>query len=375
MHSELWPRVIGQHRVKMLLRAALRTGRLAHAYLFHGNEGVGKDAIALELARVLHCEQGGEEACGVCASCARMAILQHPDVNLIVPLPRGSGESKDDGPLEKLSASDIAAVQSQLAMKAADPYYRISIPKATIIKINSIRELRRTVSLGSSDSRQKVFVISTADTMGEEASNMLLKTLEEPTGSCLIILTTSHREGLLPTILSRCQEIRFDPLTENQIASALVSRNSVDKDRATLVARLANGSYTRAVELLDEALQEDRGHVVSFLRSALGSQALQMSKHIDRLTEGNDRDAVARFLTMVLTWFRDVLVLRHGGTVINIDQMEDLQKFVARFPGADVIEAINEVERAISLVERNVYIKLVLLQLSTRLKTIIMHTV
>jgi DNA polymerase-3 subunit delta' len=154
-----------------------------------------------------------------------------------------------------------------------------------------------------------------------------------------------------------------------------VSRNSVDKDRATLVARLANGSYTRAVELLDEALQEDRGHVVSFLRSALGSQALQMSKHIDRLTEGNDRDAVARFLTMVLTWFRDVLVLRHGGTVINIDQMEDLQKFVARFPGADVIEAINEVERAISLVERNVYIKLVLLQLSTRLKTIIMHTV
>ncbi len=98
--------------------------------------------------------------------------------------------------------------------------------------------------------------------MGDEASNTLLKTLEEPTGECLFLLTTSRRDALLPTILSRCQQIRFDPLTEEEIAAALMERNGVAAEQAALVARLANGSYTRAVELLGDDLQEERAHVV-----------------------------------------------------------------------------------------------------------------
>lgn len=369
MPSELWPRVIGQHRVKGILRSALAAGRIPHAYLFHGGAGVGKDAMALELARVLHCERGGEEACGECGACLRAALLQHPDVRFVVALPRGSGEGKDDGPLDKLSAAEVQTVRDQVAAKAANAYHRIVIPKATIIKINSIREIRRETALGSSDGRRKVVIISGAETMGDEASNTLLKTLEEPTGECLFILTTARRDALLPTIISRCQEIRFDPLTEEEIAGALAARDGVPPEKAGLVARLANGSYTRALELLGDDLQEERAHVVSFLRAALGTQVLALSKQIERVTEGNDREAVHRFLLLQLMWFRDALVLRHGGSVINIDQMDDLRRFVERFGDADLHGAIAQVERAISLVGRNVYIKLVLLQLAVRLKS------
>ena len=90
--SPLWPKVLGQTRVKRLLVAALQTRRIPHAYLFSGSEGVGKDAVALELARVLNCQRGGVEACGECSSCRRVASLQHPDIQLIVPLPVGKGE-------------------------------------------------------------------------------------------------------------------------------------------------------------------------------------------------------------------------------------------------------------------------------------------
>jgi DNA polymerase-3 subunit delta' len=300
-----------------------------------------------------------------------MARLQHPDVKFIIPLPRGSGEGKDDGPLDKLTASDLETVREQLAQKAANPYHRITVPRATIIKINSIREIRRDVSMGSADGRSKVFIIAGADAMGDEASNTLLKTLEEPTGECLFLLTTSRRDALLPTIISRCQEIRFDPLTEDEIAGALTDRNGVPAEKAALVARLANGSYTRAAELLGDDLQEEREHVVSFLRAALGAQVLNLGKQIERVTEGNDRESVHRFLLLQMMWFRDALVLRHGGNVINIDQMDDLRRFVDRFGDTDLHGAIAEVERAISLLGRNVYIKLVLLQLAVRLKSIL----
>ncbi|MEK7672167.1 MAG: DNA polymerase III subunit delta, partial [Bacteroidota bacterium] len=92
----MWNRVIGQYRVKNILLSALRAQRLPHAYLFIGNEGVGKDAMALELARVLHCEKNQADACNACPSCLKLNSLQHPDVKLITALPVGKGEKSDD---------------------------------------------------------------------------------------------------------------------------------------------------------------------------------------------------------------------------------------------------------------------------------------
>jgi DNA polymerase-3 subunit delta' len=358
--------------VKHALLAAWQSGRLPHAYLFYGGEGVGKDAAALELARVLRCERGGEEACGQCSSCLRLASMQHPDVRLIVALPRGSQEKDDDEPLAKLAPADVRIVQEQLRLKGADPYYRIQIPRANVIKINSIREIRRESSMSTSEGKTRIFIISGADAMNDAASNTLLKTLEEPPGDTMFILTTSRRDALLPTILSRCQNVRFDPLTEEEIRAALTERGHIDGAQASLLARLAGGSYTRALELAESDLMAQRADVLDFIRKAIGGKTLELLELIERMAETKDRDVHTRFLTLVLLWFRDALVLRHGREVINVDQMTELNSFVSRFPDADLARAVGDVEKAISLVDRYTYIKLVLAQLAVRLRAAIL---
>lgn len=214
-----WSRVIGQKRVKNLLLRTLQNGRLPHAYLFYGMEGVGKDAMAIELASTLHCERAAEEACGECASCLKMHSLEHPDIKFVVALPVGKNEEADDTPLARLPEADVRLVQEQLALKGMNPYHRVTIPRATIIKINSIRDVRRESSMTTFDRRRRVIIISNADQMGDEAANTLLKTLEEPSGNTMLVLTTAHRDRLLPTIISRCQGVRFDPLSEQEISA------------------------------------------------------------------------------------------------------------------------------------------------------------
>ncbi len=368
MSTPLWPDVIGQQRVKNILLSAWRSGRLPHAYLFYGDEGVGKSAMAITLARLLHCEQRTEEPCGKCRSCESIRALRHPDVRLVFALPVGKGERKEDPPTAKLTDNDVEAIREQIALKARDPYHRIVVPRSTIIKINSIRELRRDATLSGSDSATKVFIILNADEMGEEAAHTLLKTLEEPSPHTMLILTTAHKDVLLPTIVSRCQQVRFDQLSVKEIQDALVGRRQMDPAQARILARLAGGSYSRALELDREEITTMRQDVLAFIRQVLGKSVVPVADAVETLTGTRDRTRVVRFLTLMLMWFRDALVLSHGGEVINFDQSEELKSFLVRLPGADLSRVIGNIENAISLVERNVYIQLVLLQLSVQLR-------
>lgn len=370
----MWHRVIGQERVKRILAAAMNSARLPHAYVFIGNEGVGKDAMAIELARVLHCNQRqGDEACGECPACSKIGLLQHPDVRLITALPVGKDEESDDGPLDRLSAADIEIIQEQYKRKAENPYHRITIPKATVIKINSVRDIRRESAMSTLYQGKRVFIISNAEEMGDEAANTLLKTLEEPPGDTLLILTAARPEMMLQTILSRCQPVRFEPLTEEDIASALAEREGVERSKALLVARLANGSYTRARELLDADLAALRNDVVAFVRNCLANNIVNLSQHIEKLSAEKDREFIVRYLLLMLMWFRDAFALLRGGEVINLDQQEDLKKFTARFPNANLNEVMASVEHCISLIHKNGYIPLALIQLAVKLKRAIQH--
>jgi DNA polymerase-3 subunit delta' len=204
--------------------------------------------------------------------------------------------------------------------------------------------------------------------MNDPSANTILKTLEEPAGNTMLILTAVSREALLPTIVSRCQCVRFDPLTEDEIKDALIGREGVDGQRAALVARLANGSYLRAMELLADDLNQVRGHVLEFIRRSVAGNVAALNEQIEGLAAGKNRMEVYNFLALLLMWFRDALVLLHGGEVINLDQKESLERFVQRYPSADLGALIGETERAVFLLERNVYIKLVLIHLAFKIK-------
>jgi DNA polymerase-3 subunit delta' len=336
--------------------------------LFSGDQGVGKDAMAIEFAKALNCERGGEEACDACTSCKKANALQHPDIQLIVALPVGKNEAQRDDPIAGLSDDHVAALQEQLRLKAEDPYHEITIPKARVIKINSVREIKRRSAMSLFGQGRKVFILSHAEMLTLEASNSLLKTLEEPTGETVLILTTSERDRLLPTIISRCQHVAFDALDETEIAEALQSRKGAEPARALLAARLSGGSYSRAVEMLSADIDVERESAAQFLRYALGSRPVSLMAEIERLAAGKDRVVVERWLRVLHMWLHEALLVREQAHHADDESVpDDIKRFVERFPNANLIAALESIDDCIALLDKNIYLPLALTALAVDL--------
>ncbi len=387
-----WHNIIGQHRVKNILTRAIAEKRIAHAYCFWGAEGIGKDALALEFAKVMNCEQprnnaeGIIEACGTCKSCHQAAQIQHPNIQFIFSLPAAKAASSEkDGamgtsPILKLSDDQIHLIQEQLKIKAANPYHNIAIPNAAQIRIASIREVKKQISMSSSQRGRRFVIISEADAMNQEAANAFLKTLEEPSSQVTIILTTSRREQLLSTILSRCQQIRCDALFDEDIANALVAQHHIPLEEARLAARLADGSYSKATELLGEDLRQLRIEIVNLLRLMLTPRFVQKFTYelealVGKGRGDSDRTKLERMLILLLTWIRDAYALSvsdREDTIINIDQIEDLKRFVGRFGVSGNLDAAaRAIEQAIERLRRNVNATLILTTLALEVRRIL----
>lgn len=362
-----WDRIIGQQRVKELLRRSIESGQVAHAYLFDGPEGVGKDALAIEFARALNCRKGGSEGCGECDSCMKMETLHHPNVRIISALPTGKGEKTGDDPLKGFTDDQMDALHAELSVKARDPYHRMAVAKASFIKVNSIREIRRQASLTASEPGTKIFLILNAEEMNAEASNALLKTLEEPPADTILLLTTSRRDQLLPTILSRCQVVRCESLGTDEIAAALEVRDGIGAQEARTVAALANGSYATARALVSEDLLERRGEVIQFVRVALGRSRTALLKHVEAVVAGRERGEAEQWLRLLQAWIHEAIALRATGNGTQTAD-EDLKRFVEKFPHADLTTVSNHVDRSIALVGRNVYLPLVFTTLALELQ-------
>ncbi|NUN70640.1 MAG: DNA polymerase III subunit [Bacteroidetes bacterium] len=368
-----WDRVIGQTRIKGILRSAVSGGRVAHAYLLWGNAGVGKDALAIEVARVLLCARGGDEACGTCSSCRKMDSLQHPNLHLIFPLP-GSDAKKSAGDDDGQPDTEVVdEIRRQTAEKAKDPYFHIDIPKAKFIRIPSIRDIRKQSSMSGAEQGKRIFVIFDAEAMNDEAANSLLKVLEEPLEGVHFLLVTSRKDAMKQTILSRCQLLQCATLTDKEIAAALMERQRMSEQEAAMVARLANGSYTRAVELISSEITQFRTDVAPFLRSILGASQIKLMEEQEEYLTGNKRDRAEQLLAMILVWFRDAVMLREGGRhhLFNADQEEDLVRFTGRFGTKDLEACMDAAERALELLRRNVYLPLVMLSLIVQLRRIL----
>jgi DNA polymerase-3 subunit delta' len=364
-----WKSIIGQQRVKQLLLTSLEQKRLAHAYLFAGVEGVGKYPVALELAKCVNCRTSPYDACDSCPSCQSMKELQHPNLHLVFPLPRGKNEEPYDAPLAKLSEADMNVLKAELKHKADDPYHRIRLERASEIKVNSIREVRRQAAFTSFDVGRKAFLILDADKMNAESANALLKTLEEPTQDTLFILITTRQEALLPTIVSRCQVIKFDPLTENDIISGLTERYQIPAKDAAIAARTANGSFIRALRYIEPGAVERKETAVNFLRTLLSRSRKDVNELIFNLFSEYERRDFTEMFLLLQQWFRDAMRIREGASDGNeMPDMEPLMRFNVSFPSWRYAETIDVLERSISLLDKNVYIPLILINTANDLR-------
>jgi DNA polymerase-3 subunit delta' len=242
----MFENILGQQKIKQILSSQIQIGKIAHAYIFMGQDGVGKRFTAVELAKVLNCtsndfSKGNFGTCEVCTSCEKINKGIHPDVHFI----------------------DFA---KQAYLEDED------LEKQKIIKIETIRYMQKEVATKIREGKWKVFVIEPAEKMNIAAANSLLKTLEEPPENTIIILVARHKETIPKTIVSRSQVLFFQALNQDIISTWLMLNFSVDSAKAKEIAELSEGSLENAKRLVNE--KEEKA---LFLWRKLRTQKLYIS--------------------------------------------------------------------------------------------------
>ncbi|UCH10901.1 MAG: hypothetical protein JSU61_03175 [Fidelibacterota bacterium] len=352
LHSDQWQQLV----------AAFNQERLAHAYLFYGPAGSGKEGHAIELAALVNCQQPTNNgACGSCPSCIKVKNLQHPNIQLVVPLPRRNAIEKDDPPLKALRPADVDDLTDQFAAKARDPYFQIGLQGAQSILINSVRELRRTAYLKPGEAGWRAILIFQAEKLCTgvgAAANALLKLLEEPPDWTMFVLVTDRPHMLLDTIRSRCLGLHFPQLTSDQIAAFLQTHQGLADEEARVLAQVTGGNLGQARELASEdGTQLEK--VQALLQDLLADQPTGWQQTVNDLALMRYRRSLEFTTRMQLLqlWFRDLMVLQKTGSedqVIFSQRITDLHRYLDAHPAADWGATTAAVEQVISHLERNI---------------------
>lgn len=301
----------GQPRAIKILQKEIATSSLSGAYLFVGPTGIGKTLTALAFTKALNCKIGGPDGCDRCSSCRKIDHLNHPDVRVITP---------EEGS----------------------------------IKIEQIRDLKRGAGYKLFEGKKKVWIIEEADKFTLEAANSLLKVLEEPPPDVVFILISETQEKLLPTILSRCEIIRFFPLSSKALHSIVAVYLPPDSPKANLIKKLARGRVGEVLSLIkDESILKMRDAVLDILSKKISLEDIfqWVSKWKDYGTT-----ELERILDVIMFWFRDLLILKQGISrrVVNYDRMEELKNQKETYSYGAIKEAIETVERTKGYLRCNV---------------------
>lgn len=249
----LFSQIIGQQEVKDRFIRSVSEGRIPHAQLLSGPEGVGKLPLAIAYAQYICCEhRGARDACGVCPSCLKYNKLAHPDLHFVFPIIKPAGKQSavcDDfmGDFRKL-------VLEKTYFSVDEWYSRISgDAKQGMIYTNESEEIVRKLSMKTYEAEYKVMIVWLPEKLHESAANKLLKILEEPYEKTLFLLVSNAPDAIITTILSRTQRIQVPGLADAEIKQALLDRHGgLTEAEAADVARIAGGSYLRAEMLLED---------------------------------------------------------------------------------------------------------------------------
>ena len=318
--------IVDQEKPVRLLSNIIQKGKIPHALLFTGIEGVGKRKAANIFAMACNClaatfpnqlfsDQSNNHAgkdsppspCGVCKSCRKIISGNHPDV--------------------------------------------ISIqPEKAHIRIGQIRDLCHMLVMKPYEARYRVVIISDAHTLNPEAGNAMLKVLEEPPDRTVLVLTAHHLHDLLPTIASRCQHIRFNPISHDALMDVLVTKEGVSAQEADLLATLAKGSLMRAVSLVSSGWIEQRNWILHLIgKESLGQSPMDRVTTLLAFSEklAQEKDRLENALEILKIWFRDLMVYPLSpDMVVNKDLSHTLKQWTEKTTTDDLILAYDAIQSA-----------------------------
>lgn len=351
--KEKWAGIYGHNQNREILQYIINSSNVPHALLFSGKEGIGKDFVAIRFAQLLNLKTAPNSLHDQIYS--GISTFNEPYIKFIFPLPRGKNEDDNSSPFEKLTASEVDEIKNEILKKIINPYYHIKIDKANAIKINSIRDINKFLSLAHDFSYYRVILISDAHLMNEPSQNALLKNLEEPPDKVIFILTTSYPDLLRETIRSRCWSMYFSPLSESDVCKILVEHFKIEKNLAEEVSIFADGSITLANKLLDAGFRELKTKTINFLRNALGKKFSSAYNEIGEFLKNSDSDGLNLFIHMIITWLNDLQKQRiFNDKFFFTDYQDTLEKFNKKYPKADIQNLVYKLDRLGSLISNNI---------------------
>jgi len=303
----------GHDNITRFFKRELKLKRIASSYLLFGPDATGKNLLATTLSKAINCLEKDDDSCDKCIPCTKIDHKNHPDVVIIE-----SKEGKD------------------------------------LIGIAAIRDLQKKINLKPYEARMKIFIIQNSHMMTEEAQNCLLKTLEEPPQNSVIVLITSNVEGLLPTVKSRCKQIKFGSL-DLKLRVELAERQGFLKDDALFLSRLANSGIPVSID--SEEAEGNRG-LMDYKNSVLDEFNTEKTLFDERSSVYSGSKEDMKFRTSIIeSWFRDIVVLKSTkdpSLVINSDRIDELKKIQARLSYEELEEILNQIKTAQFYIERNV---------------------
>ena len=314
--------IVGQERAIKILIKSLKENKISSSYIFVGSEGTGKKLTAIEFTKAVNCLNLNKdlEACEDCQSCSEISKQRSPDLKIIEPIKNS-------------------------------------------IKIEQIREMRKEIGLKPFKNRKKIYIIDKAERMTIEASNCLLKTIEEPPYYAIIILICSKIDPILPTIVSRCQIINFGLISSYKIKEFLLNKNkNIEKEKTEIISKLAQGSIGSALKLLSaEEYFIRREEVLDYLSTiSPGKYGDDIFTKVEKMVSEIDR--IEEILEMIKLWYRDILIIKNTGDqkyIANCDKLEILEEKSKIYSQEILIDILDYLEKVEEYLIKNVNKRLI----------------
>ena len=327
-------RVVGHEWATASLSNHITTQRLNHAYILSGPDSIGKLTLAVDFARAIMCSR--KHFCGDCRSCHLISEHKHPDVSMVMPALRGKHIQQNK------------------------------------ISVDQIRELIYQFALKPIESDRRVAIIQNLEMAGRQATDALLKTLEEPPGNAVFIITTDNVSVLPETILSRCVHFALKPLSSAVVKRELISRWGTSDEEASFLSRVSGGRLGWAVILKqDKEALIDRSTKISGMVSLLPKSKVDRFSYVDDLHK--DRGQVVSTLAMWQSWWRDVMILASGANnsaMSNIDYQNEIQRVASQVDVAKAANAISAIRNTLEALRQNANTKLALEVLMLQIPTV-----
>ncbi|OQY36716.1 MAG: hypothetical protein B6226_06105 [Candidatus Cloacimonetes bacterium 4572_65] len=308
--------------------------------------------------------------CGHCNSCKKFLQLSHPDFVYLFPTP--NLKLTPDGEIRETKF--IKEFNAYIKAKIETPWDDYKFSVASEIRIGSIRMVQSRLSLTKNEAKKRICIIENADRMNNNTANAFLKTLEEPPEDTVIILTTSKPNAILPTILSRCQRVSFNSLTQQVIENILVDQFSLNAVKSRTFSRISYGNVETAIKLINEDLDSSRSIALQLFKLAIANKDIDFLEYLATISTVKQKKVLKAVCFNINIFLMDLIYAKEKpDAIINVDSLELINSIItsSNITETAIYSLINKLNNVLVMIELNVNQKLIITFLYNRIKKIV----